>query len=244
MKMIGLQTYTIRKWLRKNPEDAIKRMNEMGIRQIEASRMKLDQKMIDLLIKYNIKVFSVQLTYFKLRRKKEKVCHFAKSLNVKYLIISVLPIWARIPLIGNSLFSKGVHRLIDVYHKEGFTLGFHHHAYEMKQLKDHVRLDYVFHLMDLRLKLVMDTYWVTKKKQDPVAIYKRYENRIVGIHLRDYGNDNKNVTISKGCVDFKTLVNTIDSKVYLVIEQNTKDPKTAIEEGLRYMEETCERKGV
>ncbi|MDY0294796.1 MAG: sugar phosphate isomerase/epimerase [Acholeplasmataceae bacterium] len=244
MNKIGLQTYTIRKWIKEDKEDAFKKIKDLGIDHIEACRMTLDQETIDLLKKYDIKVTSLQITFRKLKHQKEKVLHFAKSLKIEYLIISVLPLWARIPIIGSSLFSNQVNQLLDFYLKEGFTLGFHHHAYEMKNTTYGIRLDHIFQKMNPSLKLIMDTYWVTLMHQNPLTIYENYHKRIVGIHLRDYGDDTKNTTLGRGSVPFKALFSIIDDKVYLVIEQNTEDPKRAIEEGLRYMEEASERKSV
>lgn len=244
MRTIGLQTFTIRSWIKQNPDEAMKRMVSLGIHQIEAARMPFDQKMIDILKKYQVSVNSLQITYHKLKTQQETIRHFAAELKCPFLIISVLPLWARIPLIGYSLFSKRVNQLAKSYQAYGLSLGFHHHAYEMKTKKDLLKLDFIFANIDPTVKLVMDTYWVTLMHQDPIMIYNRFKSRIVGVHLRDYGLNHKNTTLGTGTVSFKALIDIIDPKVYLVIEQDAEDPEQAVKEGLRYMEEHCERESI
>ena len=244
MRTFGLQTFTIRKEMKSDFEHAIKTIHEIGIKEIEAARMKIDQQAIDVLKKYQMNVISLQMTYHKLMHKKSKIIHFCKEMKTKYVIISVLPLWAHLPLIGFSLFSKRANQLIEVYEKQGLNVAFHHHAYEMKRIKDKLRLDHILKSISPKLGLVIDTYWMTKMNQDPRQIYLKYKKRVIGIHLREYGLNGEHSTIGQGVVQFKELLNILEEDVYTVIEQKTESAYNDIKEGFTYLEEINEPKTV
>lgn len=236
MKTYGLQTFTVRKEMNKDLDLAIKSIHELGISDLEVARIKTDQHTIDVLKKYKMNVLSLQITLKKMMKKQDEIIHFCKSLNIKHIVISVLPIFAHLPLIGYSLFAKRVNQLMDMYLNHGLKISFHHHAYEMKQIKNDIRLSRILQSINPNLGLVIDTYWMTKMNQDPKAIYAKYEDRIIGIHLREYGMNGKHCTIGYGVVQFKELLQIIKPDVYQVIEQKTKSPYEDIKEALLYLE--------
>lgn len=244
MRTFGIQTFTIRKEMKDDLDLSIKKIRDLGIKQIEGARMPIDQHTIEVLKKNRIDVLSLQLTYHKLVHREQEIIRFCKEMKTKHVIISVLPLWARVPLCGYTLFASKVNELISRYEKVGIEVSFHHHDYEMKKTKQGLILDRILKHINPKLGLIIDTYWITKMKQDPIDIYLKYKNRIKGMHLREYGKSGQHYPIGEGTVDFKTILNTIDQHVYTVIEQKTDSPFQDIKKALTHLEEINESKAV
>jgi sugar phosphate isomerase/epimerase len=56
----------------------------------------------------------------------------------------------------------------------------------------------------------MDIYWTVKAEQDPLALMKRWPNRIVAVHVKDAGPapERKMMDVGAGTIDFKTILAT------------------------------------
>ncbi|MFA5525806.1 MAG: sugar phosphate isomerase/epimerase [Acholeplasmataceae bacterium] len=237
MRTFGLQTYTVRKLIKEDLDFTLHELKSMKLTTLECARMPIDQMSINSLKKYRMKVISLQLTLNKIQRKYNEILHFCKETGNNNVVISVLPIWARIPLIGPRLFTSKVNKLSSKYQKEGIRICFHHHAYEMKKTQKNFYLDRYLKNLHPHVGLIIDTYWITLMGQDPLDIYKRYIDRVQGIHLRDYQKSGQDIEIGQGTIDFKTFIQKLNTNVYTVIEQNAKDPLISIQQSLNYLEE-------
>jgi sugar phosphate isomerase/epimerase len=69
---------------------------------------------------------------------------------------------------------------------EGIRVGYHNHAHELEAVFDGVTgLEVLAGLLDERVVLEVDLYWVARSGQDPVALLERLGNRVVAVHAKD-----------------------------------------------------------
>ncbi len=231
MRQIGLQTYTVRKLMKEDLELTFSELKSMGIQQIEVSRMPINDDTAQKISEYQFDVCSLQITMKKLFNDAEEIIRFARTVNANHVVVSVLPWWGHIPVIGIKRFVKKMHELQRIYEKEGIILSFHHHAYEIKN----DILPVLDKWLDKKIGFIIDTYWITFSKKDPLEVYQDFKHRVKGIHLRDYV-DGHDITPGKGNIDFKRIFGQVPDTVYTVIEENAKDPLIAIKEAKHYLE--------
>jgi len=92
----------------------------------------------------------------------------------------------------------------------GFRVGYHNHDFEF-----HTRMDGGFALdyllepdPDAPVFAEIDTYWVKKADEDPLAYIRRYPNRMPILHLKDMTADGRRhfAEIGTGSIDFPPIL--------------------------------------
>lgn len=231
MRTIGLQMYTVRTLVKKDLDVTLFELNAIGIKQIEVSRMPINEDTAIKINQHQLSVCSIQITMKKLLRDTDQVIRFAKSVHASHVVVSVLPWWGHIPWVGIKRLIKKMHEVLSIYEKEGIHVSFHHHAYEIK----HDLLTVLDQKLDQNIGFIMDTYWITKSGKDPLKVYQAFKHRIKGIHLRDYF-EGYDISPGKGTIHFKDILDILPDSVYTVIEVNAVDPLISIEEAKHYLE--------
>jgi len=93
----------------------------------------------------------------------------------------------------------------------GLQFGYHNHDFEFAPVEGTTGYDILTTQTDKELvKLELDLYWTVKAGQDPLAIMKRWPNRIVAVHVKDAGPapERKMTEVGAGTIDFKTILAT------------------------------------
>ena len=68
----------------------------------------------------------------------------------------------------------------------GIRVGYHNHAHELEAVFDGVTgLEVLAGLLDERVVLEVDLYWVARGGVDPVALLQRLGSRVVAVHAKD-----------------------------------------------------------
>ena len=69
---------------------------------------------------------------------------------------------------------------------EGIRVGYHNHAHELEATFDgKTGLEVLAGLLDPRVVLEVDLYWVARGGVDPVALLERLGDRVVAVHAKD-----------------------------------------------------------
>jgi sugar phosphate isomerase/epimerase len=69
---------------------------------------------------------------------------------------------------------------------EGIRVGYHNHAHELEATFDgKTGLEVLAGLLDPRVVLEVDLYWVARGGVDPVALLERLGERVVAVHAKD-----------------------------------------------------------
>ena len=69
---------------------------------------------------------------------------------------------------------------------EGIRVGYHNHAHELEATFDGTTgLEVLAGLLDPRVVLEVDLYWVARGGVDPVALLRRLGERVVAVHAKD-----------------------------------------------------------
>ncbi len=101
----------------------------------------------------------------------------------------------------------------ELFHKNGLKLGYHNHEFEFDKLGNETMFDVMLKNVEPEnLTIEMDMGWVVYANENPVEWFKKYPKRFELSHMKDgnkRGNSDKKHTsciIGKGDVDFKGIL--------------------------------------
>jgi sugar phosphate isomerase/epimerase len=93
----------------------------------------------------------------------------------------------------------------------GLQFAYHNHDFEFAPVDGTTGYEIVTTQTDANaVKLELDLYWTVKAAQDPLALMKRWPNRIVAVHVKDAGPapERTMTEVGAGTIDFKTILAT------------------------------------
>jgi len=249
---IGVQTFTIRKLIQTSEKmkEKFLELNKLGIKNFELARISFSQSELTMLKtlkeEHEITYSVCQIKLKDIEEKIEWYINFAKTLDISYLEVSVIPIKSFIQKKKGLLkLSKRLNILGEKLLKEDIKLLYHHHHYELVNLDGELGLELLFNHTDPRyVNFVVDTYWLARGGFDPTHFINKYHIRIKGVHLRDYDLKFKrgnfvisDAALGQGRINFESVVkNDFNWAVdFYSIEQATDTPMEDLKISYEYI---------
>lgn len=235
----GLQLYTLRDDLPKDPKGILKQVADMGYKQIEGYEgpkglwwgMK-NTEFKSYLDELGLTMVSSHCDYKKdLDRKAAE----AKEVGLQWLICP----WYG-PQKNLDEFKKAAelfNKCGDTCKKHGLRFGYHNHGYSFEQLEGQYPQDIMMQNTNPdTVDFEMDIYWVAVPEQDPEAWLKKYPNRWKLVHVKDRDKtapktvSDASVDLGTGRLDFKKILRTAkDVGVqYYIVEQEKYEGSTPL----------------
>ena len=187
----GLQLYSVRDELARDFEGTLKRVAEMGYKNVEFAGDYgglTGEQVKETLDKYGLISVSVHQNIELFLEKGQEAVDFFKTFGVKYVTV---PYYqeehfqteeARRETLEN--FTKVAKLLAE----NGITMQYHNHDFEFKRFPDgKTYLDWLYENIPAELlKPQLDVCWVTYGGEDPAKYIRKYADRISTIHLKDF----------------------------------------------------------
>lgn len=186
-KPVGIQLYTVRGDLEKDVPGTIKKVAEIGYKEVE----------VYALYGMTVKAFSKLLAdnglvapsgHYMVKDIKEnwqQSVEQAHGLGLKYMVNAILQ-----PEERKSF--DDYKRLVDLFNnaaipvqKAGMTYCYHNHNFEFQKYGDTTAYDYLQKNLDPKIKFELDCFWVIHAGHDPVEIFKAHPGRFPLLHIKD-----------------------------------------------------------
>ena len=246
-KPFGLQLYTLRDDLPKDPKAILKQVASFGYKQLEGYEggQGIFWGMGNTGLKKYLDDLGMTLisTHCDINKDFEQKAADAAAIGMKYLIS---------PYVGPQKTLDDYKKIADTFNqrgevcrKNGIRFAYHNHDYSFKLQDGQFPQDIFIANTDAALvDFEMDIYWVVTAGQDPQAWLKKYKNRFRLCHIKDR---TKNATeaadscnLGDGSIDFPSIVKTArDSGMeYYIVEQEKyagTTPLKAVEVDATYM---------
>lgn len=237
-KKYGLQLYSLRADMPKDPKGVLKQVASYGYKQIEGfegpmgiywgmSPMDFKKYMDDLDI-------SFITTHCNIDKDFEKKAEDAASIGMKYLICpsrGSAKTVDEFKKIADDFNAKG-----EICKKNGLKFAYHNHEYSFKQVDGLYPQDIMMMNTDPALvDFEMDIYWVVTGQQDPITWLNKYPNRFRLGHLKDRikGATERDASciLGTGSIDFPPIIKVAKQKgmEYFIVEQERYDNTTPLE---------------
>jgi sugar phosphate isomerase/epimerase len=227
----GIQLYSLRDVIVKDPKAILKQVADMGYTQVEG--YETDKGILwgmnpDEFKSYMSSIgLSMVATHYDSGAKDfEKRADQAAQVGMKSLFY---------PYEGTGKSIDDYKKLADTFNKNGeickkygVGYGFHNHAMSFKAINGEFPQDVLMKNTDASLvDYELDIYWVVAAGEDPEAWLKKYPNRFKSCHVKDRsrtpGSDDgeNSVDLGTGSIDFSKVLRTAadNGMKYYIVEQ-------------------------
>ncbi len=217
-KNIGIQLYSLRDVIFKDPKGVLKQVADFGYTELETFAYKDDSTIFGMpFAEFGTYTKSIGLNVVSghygidlmKSDKWEKAVLDAKSIGQKYMIMPYLMEKDRPKdIAGYKELSKALNKAGEVCKKHGIRFGYHNHAFEFETVDGQIPLDVMLKEVDPKLVMFeLDLYWTYNANQDPLKYFGKYPGRFELWHVKDMSKEDrtKNVNVGEGSIDFKSI---------------------------------------
>ena len=239
-KNFGLQLYTLRDDLPKDPKGVLQQVASMGYKQIESfegpkgmfwgmKNTEFKQLMDDL----GMKIVS---SHCDINKDFDRKAAEAAAIGMDYLLC---------PWLGPQKSIDDFKRFAAVFNqrgetckKNGIRFGYHNHDYGFIPVDGQLPQDVLMQNTSKDLvDFEMDIYWVVTAGQDPISWFNKYPDRFKLSHIKDrkkgvpLTDKNESVVLGTGSIDFHKILKAGADKglKYFIVEQERYDNTTPLE---------------
>lgn len=238
LKNYGLQLWSVKNALAKDPKDVLKQIASFGYTQIESfeggkgifwgmTPADFKKYMDDL----GMKIIS---SHCNIDKDFEKKAADAASIGMKYLICPYKGPRKSIDdfkKIAEDFNVKG-----DICKKNGIRFAYHNHDYSFVTVDGQVPQDVMLaNTNPDTVDFEMDIYWVVTAGVDPVAYAEKYKNRFRLCHVKDRIKNttekDASCTLGEGSIDYPPMLKKLKANgvEYFIVEQERYDNTTELD---------------
>ena len=211
---IGVQLYTVRGEIAKDPKGSIRKVAELGFKEVEN-------------FGYNGKFFGMDANAYRaflnetglsapsghyllnqLRGGWDKAVEDAATVGHKYMVLAFLTPMERKTLDDYRKVAETLNQAGETCRKSGIQLCYHNHDFEFQAIDGQIPFDLLMERTDPSLvKAELDLYWTAKAGFRPTDVFAKYSKRVALWHVKDMdATDKKGFTeVGSGTIDFKEI---------------------------------------
>ena len=213
---IGLQLYTLRDTIMKDPKGVLKSVSEFGYKKLETFAYG-DGAIFGMPIReFNeyVKGLGMKVTsgHYGLDLAKsdtwEKAVMDARSIDQKYMVVPYINEPERKSIDDYKRICASLNKAGEIARKNGVKFGYHNHAFEFDTLDGQIPFDVMLAELDPKnVSMEMDIYWVVNAGKDPLKYFEKYPGRFTQWHVKDMDktDKNRNADIGSGAIDWKPI---------------------------------------
>ena len=223
-KYIGVQLYTVRDAMAKDPAGTLAKVAQVGFNSVESATYTGTQKFYGMEPAEYAKVLKdnglinpsghymlgegMPATKGTIINEWQKAVDDAAAVGIKYMVCAYLLDSERGTLTHYKQTADKLNKAGEICKKAGIQLCYHNHDFEF--IKEDGKLPYeaLLNYTDPKLvKMEMDIYWMYKAKQDPIAMFNRYPGRFPLWHVKDMDSTPKQMftEVGNGVIPFKDI---------------------------------------
>lgn len=236
----GLQLWSVRDDMDKDPQGVLKQLASFGYKQIESFEggkgMYWGMSHKDFKTYLDGLGLTVVSSHCDIKKDFEKKAAEAAEIGIKYLIC---------PYIGEQKkmddwkrIADDFNRLGGICQKAGIRFAYHNHAYTFKALEGQMPQDYLMANTDpASVDFELDLYWVVSGGADPIAYLQKYPNRFRLCHVKDRMKTvpatemDASCDLGTGSIDYPKILKVAQDNgmQYYIVEQEKWENSTPLQ---------------
>jgi sugar phosphate isomerase/epimerase len=237
---IGLQLYTVRDDMGKDPIETLKKLAEIGYTDVECAGynngliygmdpQEFKTVLNDLGLQMNSAHVGIGSTDGKmpktLRDNFNGACEDLNSIGVKYVICPYLMDFDRKGLDDYKAHAELFNKSGEIANQNNLRFGYHHHDFEFIEMDGQIPFDYLLANTDTdKVCYEIDFYWMAKGNKDAVEYITNNPGRFELWHIKDMDDTPEQgfSEVGNGVIDWnKVFVNKeVSGMKYLYVEQD------------------------
>ncbi|MBC7868049.1 MAG: sugar phosphate isomerase/epimerase [Gloeobacteraceae cyanobacterium ES-bin-316] len=224
-RVAGIQLYTLRELIGKDPTSIINKVAMAGYKEVEMFGLSAEQRFFGLsvkdlaaLLKQNNLVspsghYMPEKFLFENGNDDEvkKLCDVGQMMGHQYIVIPWMAEDRRKTIDQYKKLATRINKAGEICKAANLQLAYHNHDFEFFDINGQKGYDVLLKETDANLlKMEMDIYWVVSAGYDPIEIFKANPGRFPMLHVKDMDKINKkmNTEIGTGSIDFKKIFKT------------------------------------
>jgi sugar phosphate isomerase/epimerase len=189
LRTIGVQLYTVRGVLPKQPAETLKAIHDIGYREIEATYGGLDKIWPDVQSS-GLKAVSIHLDNTLMNAGKEddlaRAIDQVKKWGFAYAVFPYLPPAERGGLDKIRILVEKLNKAGEKCRAAGLQFAYHNHAFEFEPMDGTSGFQVMVDGLDPKLcGFELDCFWVSVAGHDPVELLGKLKGRVPLVHLKD-----------------------------------------------------------
>ena len=219
---VGIQLYSMREYLPKDPKGTIARIAKAGYTEVETFGFDTTKKTFWGLTPKEFKAVLTEngltspsghygMDQFLGEGKEDELnasIEAAKALGQTMLVIPYLNEKFRKTAADLKPLAHKVNGIGEICKKAGLKTGYHNHDFEFKPVEGISIYETLLKETDPKtIQFEMDIYWVVRAGQDPIKLIKDHPGRFAAWHIKDMdkAKPELNTEIGSGSIDFKEI---------------------------------------
>jgi len=225
--LIGLQLYTVRDAMAKDPQGTLQKVAQIGYNSVENATYTGTEKFYGMDAATYKKLLSDNgLTatsgHYRLGEETDhgapvngtilhdwqRAVDDAAALGLKYMVCAYLSDQERGTLDHYKELADIFNEAAEPVRKAGMQFCYHNHNFEFEVQNGVFPYDILLDKTDKDLvKMEVDLYWIKKAGQDPLALFQKHPGRFPLWHVKDMSKeaDQSFAAVGTGIIDFKTI---------------------------------------
>jgi sugar phosphate isomerase/epimerase len=248
-KGLGLQLYTLRDTIGKDPKGVLKKVSEFGYKEVETYGYNAGKifgmefkQFADYVKSLGMRVTSGHYGIDIIRGDWEKAVLDAKAIGQEFMVCPYLNDNERTSIDDYKKRCEEFNKAGEVCNKHGIRFGYHNHAFEFMDMNGQVPYDVMLAELDpKKVGMEMDIFWVVNAGKDPLQYFQKYPGRFEQWHVKDMdkSDKNKNADVGTGSIDFKAIFAKAKQSgvkhCYVEQESYPGEPIKSVEASAKYM---------
>ena len=215
----GIQLYTLRELIVKDPTSVINKVAMAGYKEVEMYGLSAEQRFFGL----SVKDFASLLKQNNLKSPSghympekflfengsvdevKKLCDVGQMMGHQYIVIPWMAEERRKTIDQYKRLAERINKAGEICKTANLQLAYHNHDFEFFDIKGQKGYDILLKETDANLvKMEMDIYWVISAGYNPVDLFKANPGRFPMLHVKDMDKINKkmNTEVGNGSIDF------------------------------------------
>ena len=188
LRTVGVQLYTLRTVLPKEPLETLRALEKIGYREVEATQDNLD-RIWPALKQTSLRAVSIHMAtnlFTKEQAKLPAALDVAKKHGFEYVVCPYIEPKDRGGIDVMRRLGDNLNKAGELCRKAGLHLCYHNHAFEFAPAERRTLLDVLMEAADPKLvSLELDIMWSRVAGVDPTSVLLRFGSRIPLVHLKN-----------------------------------------------------------
>jgi sugar phosphate isomerase/epimerase len=213
---IGLQLYTLRDTITKDPKGVLQKVASFGYKELETFAYHDGQIFGLPFAEFGkfVKDLGMQVTsgHYPLELIKsdkwEQAVTDAKAVGQTHMVMPFLQEKDRKSLDDYKSVCAALNKAAEVCKKYKMDFGYHNHAFEFDKMDGQVPYDVMLKELDPKqVSMELDLFWIIKAGYDPLTYFAKYPGRFNQWHVKDMdkADSTRNANVGNGSIDFKPI---------------------------------------
>ena len=182
---IGLQLYTVRDQMAKDPEGTLKRVAATGYKEVEVDGTSLS-KLAPILKQAGLTAPGAHFELGLGKTNWDQEIEFAKAQGLAYIVVPFLAAPDRKNLEGYKEVAELFNKTAEQCQRAGLQFCYHNHNFEFIKFGGGIGYDVLLKETEPKLvKFELDCFWMTHAGYDPVEYMHKYPGRFPLLHIKD-----------------------------------------------------------